>query len=96
MKYKCTFCVLECVLENKDGSRNPTSCPYPDEKSNTTGIWSKAPSQLSESPAIPQQPQGEICSNNYCAYCSNADIVCDIPHLTGCANFVGRKLSPVR
>ena len=52
-----------------------------------------------EAPAIPQQPQGEICSDNLCDYCEHfidkPSVWCS-ERCTDCDNFKGRKLSPVR
>jgi len=59
-------------------------------------------SQIKEPPAIPQQPQGEICSDDVCQYCVYHGAKCSTIKCTGAGGgsrgydgFVGRKLSPV-
>ena len=55
--------------------------------------------EYKEPPAIPQLPQGEICSDNLCDYCEHfidkPSVWCS-ERCTDCDNFKGRKLSPVR
>jgi len=52
-----------------------------------------------EPPAIPQQPQNEICSNATCDYCVHHGEPLHKTRCDGCDGhilFEGRKLSPVR